>query len=177
MTFDLGEAREALLRTPSVLRDLVAGQPDAWLAAKPADAEWSAHQVVCHLAYVEETDWMIRARMIMNDGPARPFPPVDHGDQTDRYAGLRTDAVADRFAALRKANLEGLDALHLAHEDLGREGLHPTLGRVTMAQLLATWVVHDHNHVAQLHGALSSHYVAEVGPWRSFLGILDRVER
>jgi hypothetical protein len=177
MTFDLGEARDALRRTPSVLHDLVAGQPEAWLAAKPADGEWSAHQVICHLAYVEETDWMIRARMIMQEGANRPFPPVDHGDQTDRYAGLGTDAVADRFGMLRETNLAALDELRLTHEDLSREGLHPTLGRVTMAQLLATWVVHDHNHVAQLHGALSSHYVKDVGPWRSFLGILDRVER
>jgi hypothetical protein len=177
MTFDLDEARHALQRTPSVLRGLVAGQPDSWLAAKPADDEWSAHQVVCHLAYVEETDWMVRARMIMHEGPARPFPPVDHGDQTDRYAGLGTDAVADRFASLRQTNLDGLDELRITDQELGREGLHPTLGRVTIAQLLATWVVHDHNHVAQLHGALSSHYVAEVGPWRAFLGILDRVER
>jgi hypothetical protein len=45
-----------------------------------------------------------------------------------------------------------------------------------MQQLLATWVVHDHNHLAQLHGALSAHYAAEVGPWRSFLGILDQVQ-
>jgi hypothetical protein len=177
MTFDLGEAREALRRTPSVLRDLVAGQPKAWLAATPAAGEWSAHQVVCHLAYVEETDWMVRARMIMTEGPDRAFPPVDHGDQTDRYAGLETDAVAERFASLRATNLDALDGLQLTEDDLGREGLHPTLGRVTMAQLLATWVVHDHNHVAQLQGALASHYVAEVGPWRSFLGILDRVER
>jgi uncharacterized damage-inducible protein DinB len=177
MTFDLGEAREALQRTPEVLRDLVARQPDAWLAAKPADGEWSAHQVVCHLAYVEETDWMVRTRMILDVGPARAFPPVDHGDQTERYAGLGTDAVAERFASLRQANLEALDGLQLGATDLGRQGLHPSLGPVTMAQLLATWVVHDHNHLAQLHGALSSHYVAEVGPWRSFLGILDRVER
>ena len=160
-----------------MVRGLVTGRPRAWLAAKPAEGEWSAHQVVCHLAYVEETDWMIRVRMVMTEGLASAFPPVDHGDQTDRYAGLDTDAVAERFASLRAANLEALDAMHLTDDDLGREGLHPTLGPVTMAQLLATWVVHDHNHVAQLQGSLASHYVAEVGPWRSFLGILDRVER
>jgi uncharacterized damage-inducible protein DinB len=177
MTFDLREAREALQRTPAVLHDLVDEQPAAWLAAKPADSEWSAHQVVCHLAYVEETDWMVRTRMILDEGAGRAFPPVDHGDQTGRYAGLGTDAVADRFASLRQANLDALDELQLDEADLARQGLHPTLGPVTMAQLLATWVVHDHNHLAQLHGALSSHYVAEVGPWRSFLGILDRVQR
>jgi hypothetical protein len=177
MTLEVGEARDALRRTPAVLRGLVECQPDAWLSARPAEGEWSAHQVVCHLAYVEETDWMVRVRMILEEGPGRAFPPVDHGDQTDRYAGLGTDAVAARFENLRMVNLNALDGLDLGESDLDREGLHPTLGRVTMAQLLATWVVHDHNHLAQLHGALSSHYAAEVGPWRSFLGILDRVDR
>ena len=63
MSFDLAQARDALARTPSVLRTLVAGLPPEWLAATPAAGEWSAHQVACHLAYVEETDWMVRARM------------------------------------------------------------------------------------------------------------------
>jgi hypothetical protein len=177
MTVDLGEVRDALRRTPGVLRGLVSAQPESWLSATPADGEWSAHQVVCHLAYVEETDWMVRARMILEEGTARAFPPVDHGDQTERYAGLGTDGVVERFANLRSSNIEALDGLRLGEPDLGRQGLHPTLGPVTLAELLATWVIHDHNHLAQLHGALSSHYVAEVGPWRSFLGILDRVER
>jgi hypothetical protein len=176
MTFDLGEARAALARTPSVLHRLVDDLPPAWLAARPADGEWSAHQVACHLAYIEETDWMVRARMIRADGPMRPFPPVDHGDQTERYAGVGTDAVAQRFADLRAANLAALDSMELGSADLELRGLHPTLGEVTMRQLLATWVVHDHNHLAQLQGALSAYYAGEVGPWRSFLGILDRVD-
>lgn len=176
MSFDLAQARDALARTPSVLRTLVAGLPPEWLAATPAAGEWSAHQVACHLAYVEETDWMVRARMIREAGASHPFPPVDHGDQTERYAGMGTDAVVERFASLREANLADLDAMRLGADDLWREGLHPTLGTVTMRQLLATWVVHDHNHLAQLQGALAAHYVREVGPWRSFLGILDRVE-
>ena len=146
------------------------------MAAKPADEEWSAHQVACHLAYVEETDWMVRARMIQEVGPSQPFPPVDHGDQTDRYAGMGTDAVVERFGMLRERNLAALDAMDLGAAELTLVGLHPTLGPVTLRQLLATWVVHDHNHVAQLQGALSARYVDEVGPWRSFLGILDRVE-
>jgi DinB superfamily len=176
MTFQFDQAREALSRTPSVLRALSDGLPADWLAATPADGEWSAHQVACHLAYVEETDWMVRARLIREVGPSQPFPQVDHGDQTERYAGMGTDAVVKRFGILRQRNLADLDAMDLAEPDLSLEGLHPTLGPVTLQQLLATWVVHDHNHVSQLQGALSAYYVAEVGPWRSFLGILDRVE-
>ncbi|HEX3219024.1 MAG TPA: DinB family protein [Candidatus Limnocylindria bacterium] len=176
MTFDLAEAQASLRRTPSILGQLVDGVSPEWLAARPGDGEWSAHQVVCHLAYVEETDWMGRARMIREVGPMRPFPPVDHGDQTERYAGLTTDEVARRFGDLRSANLDALEAMQLSDADLGLQGLHPTLGEVTMRELIATWVVHDHNHVAQLQGALSAYYVDEVGPWRSFLGILDQVK-
>ena len=176
MNFNLGEARAALGRTPSVLRQLVEDLPPDWLAARPATAEWSAHQVTCHLAYVEETDWLVRARMVRDVGPMRPFPPVDHGDQTPRYAGMSTDEVAARFSDLRLANLAALDGMGLDDADLELRGLHPSLGEVTMRQLLATWVVHDHNHVAQLQGALSAYYADDVGPWRSFLGILDRVE-
>jgi len=176
VNFDFAQARASLERMPAVLAQLVDGVPAGWLAARPADGEWSAHQVTCHLAYVEETDWMGRARMIREVGPIRPFPPVDHGDQTERYAGQTTSQVARHFAELRSANLEALDAMQLSSTDFDLRGLHPTLGEVTMRQLVATWVIHDHNHVAQLQGALSAYYVADVGPWRSFLGILDQVK-
>ncbi|HET6379508.1 MAG TPA: DinB family protein [candidate division Zixibacteria bacterium] len=176
MTFAAADVRAALARTPEALRLLLDGLPEPWLAARPAEGEWSAHQVVCHLAYVEETDWMVRARMIVEEGTARPFPPVDHGDQSGRYVGLGTDAVLERFGRLRAENLAALDGMGLTDADLGLRGLHPTLGEVTLRQLLATWLVHDHNHVAQLQGSLAAHFVGEVGPWRSLLGILDRVD-
>ncbi len=175
MTFDLAEARAALERGPSVLRDLVAGVPTAWLAARPTPQDWDAHAVVCHLVYVEESDWLVRARMIVEVGSGTPFPPVEHGDQTARYPGVSSAELVERFATLRAANLAGLEALGISTETLDRTGTHPTLGEVTLRQLLATWVVHDHNHLRQLQEALAAHYVDEVGPWRAFLGVLDRV--
>jgi hypothetical protein len=149
--------------------------PAEWLAARPTPEDWDAHAVVCHLVYVEESDWLVRARMIVEVGPGTPFSPVEHGDQSARYPGLSVAELADRFAALRAANLAGLDALDVGPDDLDRTGTHPTLGEVTLRQLLATWVVHDHNHIRQLQEALAAHYVDEVGPWRPLLGVLDRV--
>ena len=175
MPFDLAEARAALERGPSVLRDLVAGLPAAWLAARPTPDDWDGHAVVCHLVYVEEADWLVRARMIVEVGTSRPFPPVEHGDQTARYPQVATPELVDRFAALRAENLAQLDALQIGPDDLDRRGLHPTLGEVTLRQLLATWVVHDHNHLRQLQEGLAAHYADDVGPWRAFLGVLDRV--
>ncbi len=177
MSFELAQARAALERGPSVVRMLVADLPEDWLAARPTVGDWSAHQVVCHLLYTEEADWLVRVRMIMESGPGQPFPPVEHGDQSHRYPGVTTQHLVERFTELRAAHLAGLDALGVGDAEMTRRGLHPTLGEVTMSQLLATWVVHDHNHVRQLHEALAAHYVDAVGPWRSMLGVLDRVDR
>lgn len=177
MTFDLAEARAALERGPAVLRALLHGVPVDWLGARPTPDDWDAHAVVCHILHVEEADWLTRARMILEVGPGTPFAAVAHGDQTARYPGASTAELVERFAGLRRANLAALDGMALDADDLDRRGLHPTLGEVTLRQLLATWVVHDHNHIRQLQEALAAHYVEEVGPWRAFLGVLDRVSR
>jgi len=175
MMFDLAEARAALERGPSALHALVDGVPPTWLASRPTPDDWDAHAVVSHLVYVEESDWLVRARMIMDVGPGTAFPPVQHGDQTARYPGVTTSALVERFATLRADNLAALDAMGIGDGELDRRGRHPTLGEVTLRQLLATWVVHDHNHIRQLQEALAARYVTEVGPWRAFLGVLDRV--
>jgi hypothetical protein len=56
---------------------------------------------------------------------------------------------------------------------LDRRGLHPTLGEVSMRQLLATWVVHDLNHLREAQEAMAVRYSADVGPWKANLGILS----
>jgi hypothetical protein len=45
---------------------------------------------------------------------------------------------------------------------------------VTLGQLIATWVVHDLNHASQVQSALAYGVGDAVGPWRTFLGILER---
>lgn len=62
--------------------------------------------------------------------------------------------------------------MKLTREDLGRRGLHPELGEVTLEQLLATWVVHDLDHVAQVARVMAKAYAAAVGPWTAYLSIL-----
>ncbi len=51
-------------------------------------------------------------------------------------------------------------------------GEHPSLGRVTLRQLLAAWVVHDLGHLAQTARVMAKQYRDEVGPWVPFLPVL-----
>lgn len=58
-------------------------------------------------------------------------------------------------------------------EDLARRGTHPDFGEVTLRQLLATWVVHDLNHLWQIVKTMAKQYTDAIGPWRAFLPIID----
>ena len=87
-----------------------------------------------------------------------------------QFLFLKKCALA--FASTRQANLDELAVL-LGPGDLARRGVHPTFGEVTLAQLLATWVVHDLNHVNQIVKTMAKAYGEAVGPWRAFLPLLD----
>lgn len=173
MTFALDDTFDILERTPLALRDQMGALATEWTEARPNPENWSAFQVLCHMAYIEEHDWLVRARMIVEVGTAEAFPPVDHGDQSARYAGLTADEVLERFSTLRQRNLEAVRPLLDDPSVLDQRGLHPSLGEVTMRELLSAWAVHDLNHLRQAQQAMATRYRDAVGPWKVNLGILD----
>ncbi|HEU5237911.1 MAG TPA: DinB family protein, partial [Pyrinomonadaceae bacterium] len=76
------------------------------------------------------------------------------------------------FADLRRENLSTLRAMNLTESKLDLKGLHPELGEVTLRQLLATWVVHDLDHVGQIARTMAKVYTNATGPWVQYLSIL-----
>lgn len=109
-------------------------------------------------------------------GESRPFTPYDREAFRGRFAGWPIDRLVARFGELRRGSLARLQALGLTPLDLERTGMHPALGRVTVRQLVAGWVVHDLTHVAQIARVMAKRYTDAVGPWRAYLGVLgDRV--
>lgn len=172
MQFDLSQALPILERTPAALRALLGGLPDPWVRGDDGPDTWSAYDIVGHLIHGERTDWLPRARIILEHGPDQTFEPFDRFAQLQEDGGRSLAELLDTFAALRAQNLEGLRGLGLTAADLDRQGTHPEFGRVTMRQLLATWVVHDLSHVAQIAEVMARQYRAEVGPWGAYLPVL-----
>lgn len=172
MDFDLDDARDVLRHTPATLRALLTDLPDGWLHAREADDAWSPYQVCGHLLHIEESDWIDRTRVILEHGTSREFAPVDREAGFARFAGWSLTQLLDRFSAQRLDNLEVLETL-VRQADLDRRGLHPAFGEVTLGQLLATWVVHDFNHLHQIVKTMAKEYTDAVGPWRAFLPVLD----
>ena len=162
-----------LARTPTTLDALLRGLPDGWIAAHEGGTTWSPFDVIGHLIHGERTDWIPRARIILEHGEGKPFEKFDRLAQFAQSQGRTLASLLDEFAALRRENLQALESMHLTGTDLDRRGRHPELGVVTLRQLLATWVAHDLDHIVQISRVLARQYSDEVGPWRAYLRIIS----
>jgi hypothetical protein len=174
VTLALGEASRLLRRAPAVLDALLRDLPDAWVRATDGPDTWSSFDVVGHLIEAEETNWIPRVRHLLSHGTSAVFPPFDRFGFVAKWKDRSMAEALDAFATARARSLHDLDALRLTPSDLARTGLHPEFGSVTLGQLIATWAVHDLNHVGQVVDVLARQHTAAVGPWRAFLGILER---
>ena len=174
MNFDLADAIGLLRRTPPVLRALVSDLPDAWLRSTEGSDTWSPFDVLGHLIDGEETDWIPRARIILARGPNPAFEPFDRLRHQRLNRETPVAALLERFAALRSENVSVLAGFRLTPRELALEGIHPELGRVTLRELLATWVAHDLGHIGQMVRVMAKQYGEAVGPWRRYLPVLSR---
>lgn len=175
--FDLHGARQILARTPGVLRAWLSGLDESWVKSGYGASTFSPYDIVGHLIHGERTDWLPRARWILEHGESRPFEPFDRFAMHELSRGRSLGELLDEFERLRAENLRALDELRLRALDLARTGAHPALGRVTLGELLATWVVHDLNHLHQIAKCQASQYRDAVGPWRAYLPLLSTLAR
>ncbi len=162
-----------LARTPATLNALLRDQPETWTLRNEGGNTWSAFDVIGHLIHGERTDWMPRARTILEFGETKVFEPFDRLAQVRESQGRSLGQLLDEFARLRAENLEELCALNLQPADLERRGRHPALGTVTLSELLATWAAHDLTHLHQISRIMAHQYRDAVGPWRKYLGVLQ----
>ena len=172
MALDLQQTVALLSRTPSALNALLRDLPQTWTLSNEGGKTWSPFDIVGHLIHGERTDWMARARIILQHGENRAFDPFDRLAQERESQGKSLGELLDEFARLRAENLDALRAMNLQPEDFERRGRHPALGTVTLAQLLATWAVHDMTHLHQLSRVMAYQYREVVGPWSAYLGVL-----
>ena len=172
MEFELQQTIALLACTPTALKALLRDLPQAWTLGNEGGKTWSPFDIVGHLIHGERTDWMARARIILQDGGNRAFDPFDRLAQERESQGKSLGELLDEFARLRTENLNALRAMNLQPSDFDRRGRHPELGVVTLSQLLATWAVHDLTHLHQLSRVMAYQYRDVVGPWSAYLGVL-----
>lgn len=168
----VSESVAVLERTPGVLTALLAGLPEVWTETRESEGTFSPRDVLGHLIHGEDTDWVPRLRLILEKGDSEPFVPFDRFGFRDKIAARSLGDLLAEFSRKRSENLGVLRGMDLDDADLSRPGRHPSLGAVTLRQLLATWVAHDLNHVDQAVCAMARRHTETVGPWRAYLKIL-----
>ena len=143
---------DAIARTPSAMRDAVAGLTDAELDTPYRPGGWTIRQVVHHVP-----DSHMHAYVRMKFAVTEELPLVKAYDE-DRWSKL-----ADAQSAPVALSLDLLDALHrrwvtflqgLSEADFRRALVHSANGRLTLDQLLADYAWHGPHHVAHVRNAV-----------------------
>jgi DinB superfamily len=173
MNYNQQQSIEILERTPSVLKVLLTNISDDWILNNEGPDTFSPYDVVGHLIHGEKTDWVVRAKVILERGMAKPFEPYDRFAQYEESKGKTLPQLLDEFESVRKENMVWYKGLNLSESDLDKKGIHPRLGEVTLRNLLSTWVVHDLTHIAQITRVMAKQYKDEIGPWAEFFRILS----
>lgn len=173
MEYKLNEALEILKRTPSVVATMTKGLEDHWIYSNEGEDSWSSFDIVGHLIHGEKTDWITRVKVILFEKD-KTFTPFDRFAQFEDSKGKSLSELLMTFSQLREQNIERLKSLNISEEQYSLEGIHPALGKASLKQLLATWVVHDLGHVAQIARVMAKQYKTEVGPWEAYLPILNK---
>ena len=172
MDYTPQRAIEILERTPAILTAQLAGLNDAWTEPNEGPDTFSPYDVVGHMLHGETTDWRPRIERILQYGTARAFDIFDRFAMYEESKGKNLDDLLSQFAAKRQENIQWFRALNLQPDDLDKEGLHPKLGIVTLRNLLATWVIHDLTHIAQINRVMAKQLKTDMGPWQEYFRII-----
>ena len=138
---------------PDAVRSALDGASDAELDARQADGEWTAREVVHHLADSEMTS-AIRLRRLLAEND-----PVIHGyDEAEFARRLHYDrpleASLAALDAARRTSAEILD--RLTDDDWVRRGTHTESGPYGVEDWLQIYAEHAHDHAEQIRTARAS---------------------
>lgn len=173
MSFTVEKSIEILERTPEVLETMLQNVSADWTENNEGGETWSVFDVLGHLVHGEKTDWMARMEIILSDAPDKNFAPFDRFAQFEESRGKTLHELLEEFKGLRKKNVDVLRSKKPTIENLEQKGVHPAFGEVTLKQLLATWTVHDLDHISQISRVMAKQYKEDVGPWTQYLKVLN----
>ncbi len=172
MNFSIEKSIEILERTPDVLYTLLQNISTDWTTSNEGPDTWNAYDVMGHLVHGEKTDWMPRAEIILSDKTDKSFEVFDRFAQFRESKGKTLQQLLEEFKMLRQKSIELLRSKNITIKNLDQKGIHPAFGEVKLSQLLATWVVHDLDHISQIARVMAKHYKDDTGPWIAYLKIL-----
>jgi hypothetical protein len=177
MKFEIETSIVLLRKTPGILRDLLSGLPPEWTINSEGGQSWSPKEILAHLLFGEQTDWMPRVMLVLSEREDKRFEPFDMNGHEELSRTLSLGALMGAFEQARTNGLDKLEKLQIGEEQLDRIGIHSEFGPISLRNHLAAWVVHDLGHIAQITRVMAKQYREEVGPWTKYMSVLnDRMQ-
>lgn len=140
--------------------DLLRSLPAEVASWQPAPGEWCVSACLGHVIETERRSFAGRIRIILADAE----PALETWDQ-GAAAESRNDCArkpADLVAEFEPVRRDSVTLVRSLRPDaLQRGGIHPEVGRLTVAELLHEWVHHDGNHLRQAYANVQAY------AWRS----------
>ncbi len=174
MEFSLEINLDLLRRTPDTLRSILLDLPDPMLKANEGPETWTPHEILRHLIYCEDTDWIPRMDIILQQKNDLKFDPFDRFAHLKIHEDSSIRGLLDDFQLKREKNLEKLQAIDWTEEKWKMVGIHPEFGEVTLKQLISAWTTHDLSHISQICRVVARQFKDDVGPWTKYMRILNQ---
>ena len=139
---------------PDVVDAALAGITPAELDSRPDPSEWTAREVVHHLADSEMTS-AIRLRRLIAEEEAT-IVGYDEAEFARRlfYGDRPIEASVEAFRAARRTTAQILE--RLSEEQWERRGHHSESGAYGVETWLEIYAAHAHDHAAQIMRARTS---------------------
>jgi hypothetical protein len=133
-----------------VVAEALDGANGPELDARPGPGEFSARDVVHHLADSEMTSAIRLRRLIAEDGPT--IQGYDEAEFARRlYYDRPIEASLEAFRAARRSTADILD--RLSDAEWSRVGTHTESGHYTVETWLEIYAAHAHDHADQIRKA------------------------
>jgi hypothetical protein len=173
MQCTIEKSLEILENTPAALQAMLLHLSDEWIYASEGHNTWNSVQIIAHLIICEQTDWLPRIQIIMNDNPDIVLSALD---MEAHFALARQHSIStllQEFSILRQNSLMQLRAMNIQAADMSKTAIHPRFGSISLQQIIAAWTVHDMSHIAQIMRIMSGQYKEYTGPFGQLLRILN----
>jgi hypothetical protein len=150
----MSHTRQALIDRYSdgyrVVTEALEGITDAELDARPGPDQWTAREIVHHLADSEMTSAIRLRLLVASDRPA--ISGYDQDEFAKRlYYDRPVESSLEAFKAARRTTAEILD--RMTDADWAREGTHSEIGRYSVDKWLEIYAAHAHGHADQIRVA------------------------
>jgi hypothetical protein len=144
-----GEAADVLEASGRAYVNILRSVPPEAASYRPAPDEWCANECLGHIIEAEKRGFAGRIRIILDeDKPAFKTWNQPEVAKARHDCEKQPEELIQEFEPLRRHSVVMLRSVR--PDQLERAGQHPTVGSLTVNDVIHEWVHHDGNHLRQM---------------------------